>query len=90
MLIVFGTTRPCCDREKKRQRDKKTYGEKERKEARAECHERMEKGQESQRELDSCGDTYVMYVCMCTYGMVPRCVIECFIHKRRTKPACLS
>lgn len=34
--------------------------------------------------------TIHMLVCVRTCGMVPRCVIECFIHKRRTKPACLS
>lgn len=27
-----------------------------------------------------------VYVCVRTYGTAPRCVIECFIHKRRTKP----
>ena len=33
---------------------------------------------------------HAMPVCVRTCGMVPRYVIECFIHKRRTKPVCLS
>lgn len=47
---------------RERRRDKKTYTWREEETARAECHERMEKGQKSQRELDPRGDTYV---CVC-------------------------
>lgn len=80
--IVFRATRPCKARHTQREKQR----------AKAKCHERMEKGQDTARTgflavicMYSCVRT-----CVYTYGMVPRYVIECFIHKRRTKPACLS
>lgn len=97
MLIVFGTTRALVATEVEK-RDgatkRHTHGEKKRKESKSRMsREEMWKRAKSHRarELDSCGDTRMsVCVCTCTYGMVPRCVIECFIHKRRTKPVCLS